>query len=96
MNKLVMDIVNNGISLEMYKGSTGIEYMFQNGFYKSDGCAHLYEDDGKIYLRTRYGQINEVNSFDDVIAVSQDWYESSCNRFKGWSNPASPWGDYYI
>lgn len=68
---------------------------FQDGFYKSDGCTYLQPDDGRLYLHARYNEKTEVNSYQDIIQCSYDWYQRSKERFHGWSTPPSNWAALY-
>lgn len=96
MNQLLPDIANalvdSGVGVEMLKHGYGI----LDGFYKSDGCAYLVpSDNGGVHLRTRYGQIDQVESIADVVKVSRKWFEYSKNRFEGWRTPPSHWQTLY-
>lgn len=54
-----------------------------DGFAKS-GCGLLYYSptDDKVCLETRYGQVDEIDSFEDVVKVAYWWYSDSLHL--GW------------
>jgi len=68
---------------------------FEDGFYKSDGMAHLREENGRLYLNARYGEKKEVLGIDDVIKCSKEWHEFSHDRFDGWETPPAHWAALY-
>lgn len=68
---------------------------FEDGFYKSDGMAHLKEVNGRLYLNARYGETKEVLGINDVIKCSREWHEYSRDRFEGWKTPPAHWAALY-
>jgi hypothetical protein len=76
---LVWDCLNHGIRVVGVgiKGD-GLSYDI-DGFSKS-GTATLYEEDGAFFLESRYNQIDEIESFEDIAAVAYDWNLGYCDR----------------
>lgn len=68
-----------------YNNVNGIIYKI-NGFSKS-GEAALYESaaDGKLYLKTRYNRIDEINSYDDIVWVAWAWNSNYTERGYGYA-----------
>lgn len=95
LDVLVMRLVDLGIPVTLRLSENGKIATFESGFYKSDGMAWLEQTDIGVVLHTRYGQINNVNDPMDVVEVSRDWFESSKDRYDGWSTPAPGWGALY-
>lgn len=56
------------------------------GFSKS-GTAEVYfsKKMGALQCETRYGQVDTINSFQDLVNVAFEWWEKS--EFKGYSIP---------
>ena len=50
-----------------------------DGFSKSD-YARLYEENGKLYLETRYKQIDEIETFENIASVAYEWNKGYCTR----------------
>jgi len=65
LHSMVMRLVEMGVRLTLGKGDGGTCAAFENGFYKSDGCATLQCANGKVVLKTRYGRVDEI---DDPMA----------------------------
>lgn len=50
-----------------------------SGFSKSD-YGRLYEENGKLYLETRYKQIDEIETFEDIANVAYEWNKNYSDR----------------
>lgn len=98
-NEALMKVVEilAGIGLDMsvrYRGGSLVAE-FEDGFYKSDGCAYLCAEDSRLYLHARYGEKTEVLGIKDIIRCSKSWHEFSEDRFDGWRVPPSHWSALY-
>lgn len=78
--KLVEEALSNGIhpvDFDIHpKG--GLAYSFA-GFSKS-GTATLYQVGDVVFAETRYNQVNEIESFDDLVKLSFEWYANYKDR----------------
>lgn len=81
INEIVHELLSHGILAEVLSLKNGdIAYSFL-GFAKS-GQGTLFEKDNKLYLATRYDQIDEINDTVDVVKVAFSWdkrYSHSVN-----------------
>ena len=93
--KVVAILARAGISTSVrFCGDAFVAY-FDDGFYKSDGCAHLRHEGGNLYLHARYGEKTEVLGIEDIIQCSKEWHEFSKDRFDGWRIPPAHWAALY-
>lgn len=92
IEELIKEVLKNGISIwsvTYNKEKDALVYSV-NGFSKS-GTADLYEEDGKIICKTRYNQIDEIQTFEDLVNVAYEWNSAYCNREPfGWDADWSP------
>ena len=66
-----------------------------NGFCKS-GTVELYEDGETIKCAARYNEIDNIETFDDLVFVAYSWWERSKERASGWKNPPSEWVEEFV
>lgn len=92
---ILNEIISLGISVNVCQTNGVQEIRFNNGFYKSDGIAVLFERDGDLFLKTRYHQENKIATVDDVVAVSKEWWYFSRDRCDSWANPHCDWVNLY-
>lgn len=99
---LVDELLRREVEFELQMGKNdGGEpvrvYVFKDGFYKSGGCAFLWQPDkdGSIYLRSRYDRQVEIFSVQDVAFESYYWFDVSKGRFDAWSEPDQTWEKIY-
>ena len=92
---ILKEITSSGISVNVCQTNGVQQVWFNNGFYKSDGCAVLFERDGELYLKTRYNQEDKITTIKDIITVSKEWWCFSRGRFDGWAIPHHDWVDLY-
>lgn len=79
IHNLVKECLENGIDIidvELYNGELGYQI---DGFSKS-GTAFLYTDGDKLFLKTRYNQIDEIECFEDIASIAYEWNEGYCSR----------------
>lgn len=92
MMKLVFELVEAGVQMNLVKKDGETRAYFEDGFYKSDGCAYLIEGArGDIQLHSRYDTMDQVGDLEDVAIESHNWFERSRERHFGWSAPAEGW-----
>ena len=79
LEELVKELIQNGIYIRDVgiKGD-GLSYDIQ-GFAKS-GFGTLYQEDGVLKLETRYNQVDEIESLDDIISVAYGWDRGYCAK----------------
>lgn len=59
------------------------------------GIGTLYEEDGKVYLNTRYNQTDEITCFKDISNIAFDWYIRYSDR-EVFNSPSKPWATIWI
>jgi len=64
-----------------------------DGFSKS-GTATLFVKDKEVYSKTRYGQEDKIDNFDDLASIAWDWYIQYSDR-EVFKNPGC-WADVFI
>lgn len=78
LKEIIRECVMRGIGVELYKQSLsadGMEYVVQ-GFAKS-GNAKLYENsEGVIEAHCRYGEVTEIETFEDLARLCYTWCSS--------------------
>lgn len=92
MNDIIVEIVKAGIpvSVEWDRvNNYGICYLV-DGFYKS-GNVKLVETEGQLIARSRYGQIDHIETFRSIVFLNYQWWLDSRDRFDGWKRPDSRW-----
>ena len=91
---IIKDLLHEGIPIN------GVDLLgdglcfYIDGFAKS-GHGTLYERDGVIELKTRYSQIDVVESIEDVIRVAYDWdynYRDEYKASSAWQNLYNKYG----
>lgn len=92
---VVAMLAHQGIQTTISSDGTSIRATFEDGFYKSDGCAYLDVRDQELYLNARYGESTKISSMADIVQCSQKWYEQSKDRFSGWESPPENWAKLY-
>lgn len=93
LEELVKDTLRNGIivrGVTYDKNLDSLVYVV-DGFSKS-GIAELYcEKDGRVFCRTRYNRIDEIETFNDLMMVAYDWNRNYCDRAPfGWDSEWLP------
>jgi hypothetical protein len=89
--ELIVDrLKSNGIKLNRYEN----EYVFADGFHKSDGVAAITQKDGIIILYYRGGK-KEIQSLKDIVQESKNWYEKAKSQSTGYPEPSKEWGALY-
>ena len=81
LEELIKETLSNGIpvvGVEYDKACDSLVYEV-SGFSKS-GTAKLLCRDGKIICETRYNQVDEIEDFDDLVAVAYEWNKNYCDR----------------
>ena len=78
IESLVKQCLENGITISGVELCNNELAYYIDGVSKS-GCAFLYEEDGKVYLKTRYEQIDEIETFEDIANVAYQWNTNYCN-----------------
>ena len=95
MNKVIIDILNNGCELNIKKVGVEINY-FLEGFYKYGEVKMIIQDDSNnnspIDCLTRYGIKHTINSFDDLKDWNLEVWDLYKNDFSSWDSPEYPFG----
>lgn len=75
IEEILMEFIRHGgiVSDVTYNGKN-LEYCL-DGFGKSGNGILTIDDNGEIVLKTRYGRVDAINSFDDIVLVSLQWTE---------------------
>ena len=91
LEELVKTIIKNGICV------SSVDYDSENdslvygvtGFAKS-GLGELYtEKNGDIMCRTRYGKVDKINTFKDLVFVAYEWNRDYQHEY-GWNEQWIP------
>jgi hypothetical protein len=81
------------IEMTLIEGGSKLEIP---GFCKS-GTAKLYSPENGVFnLETRYNQVDQIFTPEDVAGVAFNWWRSSIERWEGWANPPENWLEYFI
>lgn len=89
--EMVVRHLQNGGLVECDLTEEGrLAYKF-NGFCKS-GHAKLYEVNGLITCETRYGQIDLIAEWSDLVDVAYNWWQ----RERDSSSPPEPWAEEFV
>lgn len=64
------------------------------GFSKS-GTVWIYEENGVIKCLARYGEITEIETYDDLVNVAFSWFVRYRDR-SPFEEPAWEWADDFI
>lgn len=88
-------LAHKGISTSVESHNGALGATFNDGFYKSDGCASLCVIDGHLFLCARYDSKTPINGIEDIVRCSMGWYEYSRDRFDGWATPPAHWAALY-
>tara|TARA_R100000951_G_scaffold115245_2_gene122708 strand:- start:3867 stop:4214 length:348 start_codon:yes stop_codon:yes gene_type:complete len=81
-----------GIPVEVVRHNGEMAYEVHIG--SKTGTGTLYVD-GEIYLKTRYGQVDEVTSFEDISRVAFDWFMNYQTR-EPFGNPSECWAKIWV
>lgn len=98
MNKIIEEIVKNGIPIQLSFNKEKNKMIYTiDGFYKS-GSIDLEEKDGgnDLIATARYGEQTLVCNFNDLVSLNYDWWMYSKDRYDGWKNPESCWLPFLI
>ena len=79
LTELVTELAKKGVYIEgvsLIGDGLGYEIM---GFAKS-GHGILYCENGKIFLKTRYDQIDEIHTLKDIVEVAYGWDCLYCQK----------------
>lgn len=92
---LVEELTKKGLAVTLYynKEVARMEGTIQIG--SKTGTGTLLEREGKLLLYTRYGQTDEVNSYDDIAEVAFRWYNNYKDR-EPFGTPDSTWINYFL
>lgn len=80
LSSIVIRSLKNGaqVTAELAPDKENIAYSI-SGFSKS-GSALLYIKDEKIVCSTRYGQIDYIHEWEDLVVVAFDWWKDYKDR----------------
>lgn len=73
-----------------------------DGFYKSGQVSIFCEeleslDDNVSYsVESRYGQVDVIETFKDLVSINYQWWLKSKDRFDGWSTPDANWLPFLV
>lgn len=97
MNKIIVEVLSNGIPIEMNMVDGKINYSIQ-GFYKSGECVLIEDDEseGNFIAHTRYGRETYVYCFNELVQLNYEWWGESKERLDGWAVPAEPWLSHMV
>lgn len=80
LQELIIEVLKNHIPVVGVGLDENDNFVYDvAGFSKSD-TATLKEKDGKIYCHTRYNQVDEINSFEDLAYIAFDWNQGYIDR----------------
>lgn len=71
------------------------EEILVEGFSKSGVAALKEAPNGDVYAYTRYDQVTEMRSFEDLVALNFEWFDSYRDR-KPFTEPDISWADVLI
>lgn len=96
--QLAEECIKNGISLGYDSPYEKVFPSFGLGGFSKSGTASLtiYEHkDYKVVLKTRYNQIDVIESFDDIVRVAFFWFSNYSNR-SPFEEPNEIWIKHFI
>ena len=91
LEELVGCVLKNGIHINevRYDEVNDTLVYCVTGFSKS-GIGELYvADNGDVMCKTRYGQKDKIDTFDDLVRVAYGWNKCYCNSY-GWDEQWIP------
>lgn len=89
LQQILKDLLARSVPVFLTLRNGEIAYEI-SGFYKS-GLVTLYEEGGSLYVEARYGEVDQVESFDDLVYINYKWWQRSKERYDGWVNPEDSW-----
>lgn len=99
MSKL-MQLLNHPAVKEFLEqgghGDVSVNGMTIDGFYKSGTVDLVINDENELVCKQRYDQLTKIETFDDLVWVNYEWWQSSKSRFDGWSNPTEFWLNHMV
>ena len=87
LQEIIEETAKNGIPIELeYNTVMGCMVYQIKGFSKSGNAAVYYDKDkDTVISETRYNQIDEISSFEDLARVAYDWNKAYIDRIPfGW------------
>lgn len=90
---VIKELLNRGHTPVFKQNSVGVE-----GFYKAgEILLSLSPQNPEVLIYThRYGDEEEVRTFDDLVRIHFMWWKRSRNRAEQWSQPEKQWVEDYI
>lgn len=94
LESIVKDCLSRGIPVvKTASFDSGVVYEVQ-GFSKS-GIAKIYVDREKIICETRYQNLEEIYSFNDLAMVALEWY-LKYKEIAQFEEPEPYWAEYWV
>jgi hypothetical protein len=86
----IEELLQEGVRVLFERDSNGGVQFVLDGFYKS-GEATVCLLDGAWVAKTRYKQIDPVESVEDLVRINHEWWKYSQNRNTFWEQPDGSW-----
>ena len=94
LDSIIQECASRGIPVSIRPASQGKTAYEVQGFSKS-GIASVYIHKGKILCETRYGNIEEIESFHELALVALEWYLNYKDR-NPFEEPEPYWAEYWV
>lgn len=77
IESLVIECAKHGVPITDVRYNAELDTLeFQlEGFAKSGSALLTKDEEGNVILKTRYNEIDRVNSFDDIAVVALRWQQ---------------------
>jgi hypothetical protein len=93
-----MNVLSHPVVLEMFDRNVPFEVKDGNvvvhGFSKS-GVAILQLDGDRLNALTRYGQVDRIKSFDDLVQLAWQWY-TAYNSRQPFDSVSDIWETHFV
>jgi hypothetical protein len=94
LNAIISKVINKNLG-EVEICEKGV-LIRSSGFYCCEEVI-LVENDvpDLITVIQRYGEKTDICNFGDLVGISYYWWEVSKDRYDGWDEMDTDWGEYY-
>ncbi len=81
LTSIVVRSLKNGASINAVLAPDGESIAYEISGFSKSGSATLYTtDNGNIICSTRYGQVDAIESWEDLVEVDFTWWSSYKDR----------------
>lgn len=94
LDSIISECISRNIPVQIVKGSESKVCYEISGFSKS-GIAKIYLDKGMIICETRYGTLDQIDSFQELAMIALEWYLNYKER-SPFENPEPYWAEYWV